>query len=889
MGKTRKGTPSRPSPPAKAAARDHEAGHSDDDATTPAKGASAAKLAVVDVSAASGAAATVTATVDAAWSIDAVTRAAEAVLGVSGGADGLEDSDDAAARREAASSMPLCYVGLHPLSAGNFARAAAAGWTEHRSFDDMTHVVRTPCGHWLCAACAADALTRAEPTESGTISINCPSCDTPITATLSGDDVAPRDGGLPVRPERAAVERLVSTWPRLSAKTNDAVAEAASVAQFVSAMLRRLVGDDAADAAAADGDDAPSLSASTAGGKAALCGICEEAPEAAHCRECGFGLCADCRTTVHAKGKFKSHTVIELDDPTVAPRSQSGKRASQSSTRAKAGAKKASAAAQQRKSAMCADHPDYPMELYCHRCAACVCLRCHYSGAHKGHDTTPLVDIHGALAADLTANAQHLGATEHIVANVVEQLQAASAEVATGAAAARESVQIAFAAAQAVLDAAKDDVNRRLAEWESSRRSAVTADLAEARATQLTLALAAVGLRAALVDSSTQAVTQLLERREALGKRAKAIARVSAFAEGALAALRADAKDGTAPAAAAASAFVDRCRTLLADQGVGGLRLFRYPVVGNVDTLISALRGAADEAVTRLQANSGAPTLLHWSDAPDTRLAQRLAGRPPSAPTRSPQQAAKQTGAKRARIADNVLSPAGAGGGAIISTLGPSVTSATSMAGAVKGMAITGTSHAPGAAMDRRISDFRSIGSLLDLHDRSPQRGVPAANDRDGDDDDDGYLTAPRAPPAVSPPRHSTRGAATAAAAVPSPELIFNFATQEPTLGGPRGADQAHRLQMLASQWAAPPPRDDGNALQQQPLKQNRTEQLQYAGGGQQQAPAPPGRSLDFGPAAALRRARQRPLQQQGADPADSADGGRQQKAKPTSGFQVKI
>jgi hypothetical protein len=200
---------------------------------------------------------------------------------------------------------------------------------------------------------------------------------------------------------------------------------------------------------------------------------------------------------------------------------------------------------------MCADHPDYPMELYCHRCAACVCLRCHYSGAHKGHDTTPLLDIHGALAADLTANAQHLGATEHIVANVVEQLQAASAEVAAGAAAARESVQTAFAAAQAVLDAAKDDVNRRLAEWESSRRSAVTADLAEARATQLTLALAAVGLRAALVDSSTQAVTQLLERREALGKRAKAIARVSAFAEGALAALRADAKDPNAGGAAA--------------------------------------------------------------------------------------------------------------------------------------------------------------------------------------------------------------------------------------------------------------------------------------------------------------------------------------------------
>uniref|UniRef100_A0A7S4LM16 B box-type domain-containing protein n=1 Tax=Eutreptiella gymnastica TaxID=73025 RepID=A0A7S4LM16_9EUGL len=43
-----------------------------------------------------------------------------------------------------------------------------------------------------------------------------------------------------------------------------------------------------------------------------LCGVCEEAPAAFDCEQCGFELCESCRNTQHQKGKFKAHTVVPL-------------------------------------------------------------------------------------------------------------------------------------------------------------------------------------------------------------------------------------------------------------------------------------------------------------------------------------------------------------------------------------------------------------------------------------------------------------------------------------------------------------------------------------------------------------------------------------------------
>ena len=93
------------------------------------------------------------------------------------------------------------------------------------------------------------------------------------------------------------------------------------------------------------------------------CGICEEADGVVECVQCKFALCEGCQKSVHAKGRFKQHTVVPIG--TLSATSP----------------------------VKCKLHEQYNEELFCEQCSVPMCLLCSFQGAHKGHPAKPLQDV----------------------------------------------------------------------------------------------------------------------------------------------------------------------------------------------------------------------------------------------------------------------------------------------------------------------------------------------------------------------------------------------------------------------------------------------------------------------------------------------------------------
>lgn len=92
------------------------------------------------------------------------------------------------------------------------------------------------------------------------------------------------------------------------------------------------------------------------------CGLCEEKQATKRCVQCDGCICEDCEKSVHAKGYFRSHTVLDLNevtDMTVAGRM------------------------------VCPDHQE-KLDFYCLDCRSPVCAHCLILGDHKGHRQTPI-------------------------------------------------------------------------------------------------------------------------------------------------------------------------------------------------------------------------------------------------------------------------------------------------------------------------------------------------------------------------------------------------------------------------------------------------------------------------------------------------------------------
>lgn len=49
-----------------------------------------------------------------------------------------------------------------------------------------------------------------------------------------------------------------------------------------------------------------------------ICGGCEVNKATAHCRQCGFALCAECIERTHTKGRFKEHELCKISGSDMA-------------------------------------------------------------------------------------------------------------------------------------------------------------------------------------------------------------------------------------------------------------------------------------------------------------------------------------------------------------------------------------------------------------------------------------------------------------------------------------------------------------------------------------------------------------------------------------------
>ena len=149
------------------------------------------------------------------------------------------------------------------------------------------------------------------------------------------------------------------------------------------------------------------------------CGICEASFASAsqssttvvagYCVQCGFLVCKECANTIHAKGKFKRHEVMaEMKSSSAGA---SGRTTTIGTNPADIGGGiKSDTTNNNAKTvaANCSVHERYPIELYCGTCQTAICLMCHYSGDHRGHDVTDLKELRKQLDAKLIEVGQRI-------------------------------------------------------------------------------------------------------------------------------------------------------------------------------------------------------------------------------------------------------------------------------------------------------------------------------------------------------------------------------------------------------------------------------------------------------------------------------------------------
>ncbi|KPA80070.1 hypothetical protein ABB37_05081 [Leptomonas pyrrhocoris] len=184
------------------------------------------------------------------------------------------------------------------------------------------------------------------------------------------------------------------------------------------------------------------------------CGVCEEQRATRMCVQCDFGLCDACHKATHAKGKFKLHEVVELDQ------------------------------VRRRDQLKCPEHPGMSLDLYCETCSTCVCVTCCFGGAHRGHDVFTLADVAQRTAATLKKDARELSRTREKAAAAHSELAALWALYESKANDVEADIQRCFSTLRRVLQEREDALlgTLRAASAEVKRRSTLLQSAAGALA-----------------------------------------------------------------------------------------------------------------------------------------------------------------------------------------------------------------------------------------------------------------------------------------------------------------------------------------------------------------------------------------------------------------------
>ncbi|KAG5465453.1 hypothetical protein CUR178_00156 [Leishmania enriettii] len=204
------------------------------------------------------------------------------------------------------------------------------------------------------------------------------------------------------------------------------------------------------------GDTVGSPSAPTASASS-LCSVCEEERATCACVQCDFSMCDACHKATHAKGGFRQHEVVGLEQ------------------------------ARRRGHLRCTEHAGTALDLFCDTCSTCVCVICCFGGAHRGHDVSPLADVVARTAAALTQRSAELTALQRDA----------------------DATQTRFAALWPAYETMVDNVRTEIQQCFASLRQ-VLHEREDALLTQLNEVSAEVGSRSSELRNAMNAVSHLL-------------------------------------------------------------------------------------------------------------------------------------------------------------------------------------------------------------------------------------------------------------------------------------------------------------------------------------------------------------------------------------------
>lgn len=289
-----------------------------------------------------------------------------------------------------------CVGGLHVFGSSGFAKSDVFSFT---------------CDHGICESCldteiTARAMEKRPHQGPLNVVLSCPECGQGAV-TLQGSDVQ---------------ELLNQAHTILKASP--------SLRQEASAHLNSCAQRFASE----------SLSPEKTQVAKAPCGICEEAEGVFQCFECAFSLCAECRSSVHSKGRFKQHRVSDLG-----PSSATLPQASEPSR--------------------CATHRGYPVELYCKRCKICICLMCHYGGSCKGHEVQSLDELDASLRQELRDSKRLLQSRSTALASLATAVQGTLGEIASLATTTSTSISEVFERLLNVITLERDSLLNQVETW----------------------------------------------------------------------------------------------------------------------------------------------------------------------------------------------------------------------------------------------------------------------------------------------------------------------------------------------------------------------------------------------------------------------------------------
>ncbi|GET93221.1 hypothetical protein, conserved [Leishmania tarentolae] len=165
-----------------------------------------------------------------------------------------------------------------------------------------------------------------------------------------------------------------------------------------------------------------------------LCSICEEAKVMRFCVQCDFGMCDTCHRATHAKGGFRQHEVLSLEQ------------------------------AHRRGHQRCKLHAGMVLDLFCSSCSTCVCVTCCFGGAHRGHEVFPLADVAARATAALTEHSTDLAALQRDADATGMQFSSLWPAYETKVDDVRKEIQQCFSSLRQVLQEREDALLARLEE-----------------------------------------------------------------------------------------------------------------------------------------------------------------------------------------------------------------------------------------------------------------------------------------------------------------------------------------------------------------------------------------------------------------------------------------